>query len=274
MDGAGGPGSCRPGRRPERLGERVAPPGPGKPRLHAARAGPAAVADLRRRHRLPAPQQRRRRLVPPDRDLRPARAVLHAAPLPRPLPRADRRPRGAAVRLAEVRPGDRIAGARRPVPGALRGAAEHVRRPPRGRARRDGPPRDVGGHHARRLDRPRLPAGGARPLGQGADAVVPRARQHPVLRLGPPVRKERRTPLVAGAAVDRPGADPARPVRPGAGPRHARAAAGRRRRRRPPGEGSRPLRGSRRPRQRHRRPPRVHARRRRPTTTARSSTTP
>ena len=85
----------------------------------------------------------------------------------------------------------------------------------------------------------------------------------PLLRLGPPVRKERRTPFVAGAAVDRPGADPARPVRPRAGPGHARAAAGRRRRRRPSGQGSRPLRGSRRARQRHRRPLRVHARRRR-----------
>ncbi len=104
-----------------------------------------------------------------------------------------------------------------------------MRRLPGRRAGRDGRAGSVGRHAAHRLDRPRVPAGGARLLGEGLDAVLSGDRQHTVLRLGPAHPPAGRAAGEPGAAVDRPGAHAVGVLRPGADAGHAGEAAGRRR---------------------------------------------
>ena len=185
-------GRQRPG--PECLRGPDAGAGSRQPPVHAHYRGAAAVADGRRRHRLHAPQPRRRQLVPAHGDLRPARAVLQQPRVQGPLRRSLRgvaREERTAVRLAALRLRDRGRRAGRPHAPRVRVPGVDVRRTPGRRAGHHGRAVAVGRHDAHRLDRPRLPARRARVLGQGMGAVLRGGVAHAVLRVGPARRGAR-----------------------------------------------------------------------------------
>ena len=122
------------------------------------------------------------RLAAARRDVRSARAVLRARPVPRRL--SDRLPR-ADPRLAAVRARDRSA-------RGMRGAARELlrdRRAVRPRARppagRHGRAAHVGRHGADRDHRPWLPARRARLVGEDRHALLQRGRAHSAV-LPPP----------------------------------------------------------------------------------------
>ena len=139
-------------------------------------------ADLRRRARVPSDQPRPGQLVPADRDLRSPRAVLHPETVEGPLQLRLGRP---ALRVAEVRAGDRGSGCSGVPALSVRGATDPVRPLPRHGDRLHGCPRHVARHAASRRHRSRLPAGRARLVGQGAHALVQRDGPHPAFHLGP-----------------------------------------------------------------------------------------
>ena len=237
--------------RPNRM------PGAGldQPGLHGFAREAVPTPSVRPGVGVPRCQPGGRRVVLADRDVRPSRTVLQPPAIQGPLPARLRR---AALRLAALRQGERAPRAGGAHEVGVRGAAEHVRRAAGTSARRHGRARAVGRHHAGGVHRPRLPAGRARLVGEGQDALVQPPGEHATVHLGPAQRRPGRDPREPGA-VHRPAGDVARVLRGAAPCRPPGPAAEGRAGGRYSGTGDGPVRHLRRARELYRRPLRLHA---------------
>jgi hypothetical protein len=139
-------------------GPAVPEAGQHQPPAHDQRGAATPARHLQPRPGVHRAQQGCRPLVPADRDLRPARALLQPAGVPRPL---SPRVRRAALRLAAVPGSARGRADRQAHPLHVRGVDDLLRPAARAGARRFRSPRPVAGHDADREHRSRLPDGRA-----------------------------------------------------------------------------------------------------------------